>query len=475
MTRFWIAAALLLCGLLAPRPADAAPAPDTRPNILFCIADDASWAHFGANGERAIKTPTFDRVAREGVRFTNAFCSSPSCTPSRAAVLTGQAFSRLGEGANLWSTLPARFAVYPDLLEKAGYAVGAARKGWGPGSVSAGGRTRNPAGPSFSNFAQFLSQVPAGKPFCFWFGSQDPHRPYEKNARRPGDVDLAKIVVPAHLPDTPKVRADIADYLWEIARFDREVGELMAALEKSGQLDNTLVVVTSDNGMPFPRAKTNLYDWGTRMPLAVRWPARIKGGRVVTDFVSHTDFAPTFLLAAGLTPPREMTGRSLLALLTGNKVAGRVEAARDRVYLGRERHDSSRNLLGYPMRAVRTDDFLYIRNFAPEREPAQPTPRGADIDDGPTKRFVLDKQNEPAFRRFFDLSFAKRPGEELYDLRADPDQLVNVAARPERAAARKRLADDLDRWMRTTGDPRATNNGDLFDTFPFYGGGPKKP
>lgn len=152
---------------------------DSRPNILLAIADDASWAHFGACGDRVIRTPTVDRLAREGVGFTHAFCSSPSCTPSRGALLTGQSFWRLESGGNLWSVLPNKFRVYPDLLEAAGYHVGLQGKGWGPGDFKGGGWTRNPAGPLYKDFATFLRGVPAGKPFCFWYGSSDPHRPYD--------------------------------------------------------------------------------------------------------------------------------------------------------------------------------------------------------------------------------------------------------------------------------------------------------
>ena len=474
--RLCLIAVLLLAMILPAAGLEKATLDPARPNILFCIADDMSWAHTGATGDRAVRTPAFDRIAREGVLFPNAFCSSPSCSPSRAALLTGQAFSRLEEGGNLWGTLPAKFPVYPELLKKAGYAVGFTRKGWGPGNVSAGGRTRNPAGPSFRDFAAFLAQVPAGKPFCFWFGSQDPHRPYGTNARKPGDIDLAKIVVPPYLPDTPEVRADIADYLWEVGRFDREVGELVAALEQAGKRDNTIVVITSDNGMPFPRAKTALYDWGTRMPLAIRWPARVKGGRVVTDFISHTDIAPTFLEAAGLKPPDEMTGRSLLPLLTSGR-AGRIEAARDHVFLGRERHDNFRRengrAVGYPMRAVRTEQYLYIRNFRAERVHAGDMPeRNEDTDRGPTKSFLVERKEDLKVRSFYQLAYGKRPAQELYDLRTDPGQIVNIAARPEHAAAKGRLTADLDRWMQRMGDPRADGGkGDVFDTYPYYGGG----
>ena len=438
-----------------------------RPNILFAISDDQSWADTGANGNPAVWTPTFDRIAREGVLFAHAYCSSPSCTPSRAAILTGQAFSRLGEGGNLWSTLPARYPVYPNLLERAGYAVGHTGKGWSPGDVGAGGRKRNPAGPHYKNFETFLEGTPKGKPFCFWFGSLNPHRPYEKGSGLASGRRLSDARVPPFLPDAPEVRSDLLDYYTEIERFDREVGTLLRALERRGELDNTIVVMTSDNGMPFPRAKTNLYDSGARLPLAVRWPVRVRPGRRVEDFVSFPDFAPTFLEAAGLKPLPEMTGKSLLPILTSGK-SGQVERSRDRVYIGRERHTPTRpGGVGYPMRAVRTRDYLYIRNLEPDRWPAGDPEEYGDIDGGPTKAWMKAHREDAGVRPLFDLSFGKRPSEELYDLRRDPHQLRNAAERPDLSRVKRRLGRDLDRWMKRMGDPRASGEGEVFDRAPY--------
>ena len=277
------------CAALAvPRDGWARAAGDrSRPNILFCIADDWSWPHAYSVSDTVVKTPTFDRVVREGVVFRNAFVTAPSCTPSRGAIVTGQWHWRLEEGGNLWSTLPARFEVYPDLLEKAGYHVGMTRKGWGPGDFKPGGRTRNPAGPTYKDFNAFLAARPEGAPLCFWFGSNDPHRPYEwqsgvKSGMRPADVK-----VPAYLPDHETVRQDLCDYFWEIQRFDREVGEILKTLEAKGELDHTLVVMTGDNGLPFPRCKSNLYDSGTNVPLAMRWPGR-KGSRSASGSAART-------------------------------------------------------------------------------------------------------------------------------------------------------------------------------------------
>ncbi len=461
---------MLLAAWLAP----AHGAQNQRPNILFCLADDWSWPHAGAYGDQAIRTPTFDRVAAEGLLFTQAFCDAPSCTPSRAAILTGQAPHRLEEGGNLWGFLPKKFPVYTDLLESAGYKVGFQGKGWGPGNFKAGGYTRNPAGEHFKNFAEFLTAVPSGQPFCFWFGSQDPHRPYAKGAGIKSGLDAAKVKVPPFWPDTPEIRSDILDYFFEVERFDREVGAMIDLLAQHGQLDNTIVVVTSDNGMPFPRCKANLYEYGAHMPLAVRWPGHTRPGTTTGALVNLSDFAPTFLAAAGLKPPASMTARSLIPVLDGKANPG----AWDQTFLERERHANVRKGdLSYPMRAIRTRRFLYIRNLRPDRWPAGDPERWkdvgsfGDVDNSPTKEFLLDRRDAPGFQNFFALSFAKRPAEELYDLDKDPYDLRNLAASPDYAADLKTLRTALNRWMKETGDPRATSDADPWDHYPYFGGG----
>ena len=467
---------------LIPWLALAAHAADPRPNILFCLADDASWDHFGANGDRVVRTPNFDRVAREGVNFRHAFCSSPSCTPSRGALLTGQQFWRLEDGANLWSRWPNKFPVYPDALAKAGYHVGLKGKGWGPGDATFSGRTNNPAGLGVKDFATFLKSKPADKPFCFWFGSTDPHRLYDLGSGVKSGLKIADVQVPPYLPDTPAVRSDILDYYFEVERFDHDVGEMLKLLEDSGQLANTLVVVTSDNGWPFPHGKATCYDAGTRMPLAVRWPARIKGGRTVDDFVSHTDLAPTFLEAAGLKPWPEMTGKSLWPLLASEK-SGQIDAARDRMFFGRERHASVREgNVGYPVRAIRTARFLYLRNYEPDRWPAGDPPIYGDVDQhldiagSPSKQAVIEHGNQPAVKRLFDLAFSKRPAEELYDLDRDPWQTNNVAGQLEFAATQATLRRELDAHLAATRDPRSSGGGAQFDRYHYVTGDEiKKP
>lgn len=448
----------------------------TGPNILFCMADDWSWPHAGVYGDPVVKTPAFDRLAREGVLFENAFVTAPSCTPCRNAVLTGQWHWRLEEGGNLWSTLHPKYPVYPLLLQEAGYFVGHWRKAWGPGDWAALGREEDPAGPTFKDFPTFLKARPKDQPFCFWLGSSDPHRPYEWQSGVKSGIDTSRIHLPADLPDDELVRTDVADYFFEVQRFDRDLAAALELLEDAGELDRTIVVMSGDNGMPFPRHKCQLYDSGTHAPLAVRWPAKVPGNRRVTDFVSLSDLAPTFLELAGAAIPEQMTGRSFLSVLTSAK-SGRVDPARDHVLTGRERHGQSQekpNSGGYPMRAIRTDDFLYIRNFAPDRWPAGcPDAEKAfggnaygDCDGSPTKTFVLEHRDDPKFRMFYELAFAKRPGEELYDLRNDPHQLQNVAGLAEYKGTQQRLAKWLLDELKTTQDPRVVGGGEAFDTYP---------
>lgn len=455
------------CGAPAAGPMPA------RPNILFCLGDNYSWSHLPPYGCEAIQAPNFTRVAREGVLFRHAYAPAPSCAPSRSSVLTGQAIWRLDQGANLHGELPGRFAVYPELLERAGYRVGFTGKGWAPGSLDASGRKRNPAGEKYADFNAFLAQTPADQPFCFWYGDIYSN-PLGKPVVKDG-VDLDRLRIPPFLPDVEATRNDFYYYFQRLRRFDAAVGEMLAALERTGQFENTLIVFTADNGMDFPRGYPNLYDYGTRMFMAMRWGDRVRGGRVVEDFVTLTDLAPTFLEAAGVAVPAAMTGRSLMPILRST-ASGRIDPARDHVVTARERHAWARlGGLGYPMRALRTETFLYIRNFEPERWPAGDPDfvhfsQGiyGDIDRCATKSYLYENRNDPALRPLFELSFGRRPAEELYDLRQDPDQLRNVAGQPAYADEQRRLAADLLQRLRETGDPRALGQPAPWDGYPYH-------
>jgi N-sulfoglucosamine sulfohydrolase len=443
---------------------------DPRPNILLCLADDWGPNQASVLGDRFISTPTFDALAESGVLFTNAFVATPSCTASRAAILTGQWPHRLGEAFNLssnWTHIP---ALYTDLLRAAGYHVGYTRKGWGPGIHE--GRPINPAGEQFEDFEAFLSRRPPGKPFCFWFGSNDPHRPYEAGLAAKEGFDPGRAPVPSFLPDVPDVRRDLADYYAEIKRFDVETGRILEILSETAEAANTIVVMTGDNGLPFPRAKAHLYAAGTRAPLAIRWPAAARGGRRISDFVSFTDFAPTFLEAAGIPVPRIMTGRSLAPLLFGG-ASGRIDPRRDKVFTERERHTWCHpDGKSFPVRAVRTDAHLYIRNLRPELFPAghpflrreKNTPKGhVDCDEAPSKYFLIDHRDDPGAALFYRQAFARRPAEELYDLRSDPSELTNIAGDPARSRVLAELRRVLADWMKRTGDPRAEGETGLWD------------
>ena len=479
--------------LFLPLPASAA----DRPNILFAISDDQSWPHASAYGCTFVETPGFDRVAREGALFHNAFAPSPGCSPTRASILTGRHIWQIEHAGTHASSFPAKYTTYPDLLEAAGYVIGGTGKLWSPGNHRVDGRTRNPAGPSFDkrklqppakgirstdyaeNFADFLKQRPADKPFHFWYGASEPHRGFEKGVGLREGKKLEDAQVPGFLPDLPEVRGDLLDYAVEIEWFDRHLARMLELLEEAGELDNTLVIVTSDNGMSFPRAKANLYEHGVHMPLAIRWGARAKPGREIRDLVGFVDLTATMLEVAGVEPPTDHppAGRSILPLLLSEKSGWIEPETRAFVLCGRERHSSSRwRSLGYPQRAIRTADYLYIHNPKPERWPAG-APRRLDgpmhrayhdIDACPTLDAMVARADDPEFGKYLQWSVAKRPREELFLIKEDPDCLNNLAEDPEHRARRDALREQLMTALKATGDPRVTGNGDVFETYKRY-------
>ena len=490
--------AALVCIMLGLAPACSREL-SRRPNILLAISDDQSFPHASAYGATGISTPSLDRVAREGVLFTSAFVASPGCSPSRASLLTGLYPWQLEHAGTHASSFPSRFAVYPDLLEEGGYFVGYTGKGWVPGNWEAGGRQRNPAGPEynqrmlssvppgiaetdyFANFRDFLEARPPDRPFCFWFGAYEPHRDFGPESRTRSGKQMEDAPVPPFLPDTPEIRSDVLDYFAEIEWFDRQLGMMLDLLDQGGELENTLVVVTSDNGMPFPGAKANLYEYGIHVPLAASWPARIRGGRVLDALVSLVDLAPTFLEAAGVDQGSQpMSGRSFLPLLRGE--VGADKASRHSVFAGRERHSSSRHQnLGYPSRAIRTAEFLYIRNFAPQRWPGGAPQKfeedgrlgpmhGAyhDIDAAPALSVLIEGRNDPRIAPYFRLAVDKRPAQELYRVASDPGCLENLAEDDRYATVRAELSATLEGYLTQTGDPRMGPNGGIFETYPRY-------
>ncbi len=467
---------------------------DERPNILFIIADDASRDSMGAYGSTYVSTPNFDRIAREGVLFTQAYNCNPKCAPARACLLTGRYSWQLEEACNHNPFLSDKWLFYPYLLEQANYVIGYTGKGWGPGihNTIDAGRSKdkgNPAGHPYNNktlkppyqgianidyagnFDVFLDEKPADRPFCFWLGTKEPHRSYGKDNWKLDGRDLSKVTVPAYFPDNATIRGDLADYAIEVEWYDTHIGRALKHLEDRGLLDNTLVIATSDHGMPFPRVKGQIYDDGFHIPFAARWTDKIKPGRVVTDFVTFPDLAPTLLEVAGLPPHPQMTGRSFVTQLMATE-SGRIDAQRDHTLLGKERHDIGRTdgemlSVGYPARAIRTDQFLYVRNFKPDRWPGGDPKFGLlNCDGSPTKSYLTSLSMGDDEFRFYELSFGKRPAEELYDVSNDPDCVNNLAGNSEYAETKTLLWEQLRRELAEQGDPRIVGDGAIFDFYP---------
>ncbi len=474
--------ALLLAAALPP-----AHAAEKRPNFLFIIFDDMSWDSVGAYGNTWIKTPNLDRLAKEGALFRHAFTSNPKCSPCRASILIGRNTWQLEELSVHNSIFPRKWEVYPDLLEAAGYSVGLTGKGWGPGDFKNHGRTRNPAGPSFDehkneppasaigkldyakNFEAFLAQRKKDAPFSFWMGFQEPHRAYELHSGVRLGKKLEDIQVPPYFPDVRAVRSDLADYAVEVEWADGHIGRALAALEAAGELDNTLIIATSDHGMPFPYVKGQIHEDGFRLPFLARWGSTIQAGRVIEDFVNVRDIAPTFMELAGLKPHPQMTGRSLANLLRSEK-SGMIEG-RDVMLAGKERHDLGRpDNLGYPVRAIRTPEFLYVHNYHPERWPAcNPETNYGNCDDSPTKEVI-----KLLGGHFYNLSFGFRPADELYRLTDDPHGVRNLANDPAFAEKMAELRGRMMQMLKDEGDPRALGNGVIFDTYEYTGANPSK-
>lgn len=466
-------------------------AAEKRPNILVAIADDATWFHwrkYADENARFIETPTFDRIAEAGVLFENCYTPNPKCAPSRACFLTGRNSWQLEEAGNHCSLFPAKFDVLPDLLECAGYHVGYTGKGWSPGSWKEGGRTRNPAGPEYNdiklaetpttgiskcnylkNFESFLSGRDDGQPFYFWFGCWEPHRSYEFGSGFKSGKKLKDAMVLPYWPDNETVRTDLLDYALEMEWFDLQISRFMEVLEDKGELENTLILVTSDNGMSFPRCKGHVYDAGTHLPLAVLWPEKVSGGRTVLDFVSFRDMAPTLLEAAGVEVPATMSGKSFLPQLLSDQ-GGQIDDSRTHCLLGREVHDRSH----YPVRGIREKQMLYLRNYKPESAGDGPLviqhEKGYNagwIVDYPTDIEVL-KAYDAGNSAYYDMDIGPRAAEELYDLSKDPYCLHNLAANPEYAAMKKQLIRKMESGLIADEDPRMLGNGDVFESYPFF-------
>ena len=461
-----------------------------KPNILFCIADDQSFKHTSYQGTAELYTPNIDRVAKNGVVFNNAYTNVSSCAPSRAAILTGRNIWELEEAGLLFGGLPKKYTTFSTLLSQNGYSTGHSGKGYMPANKKEPYQTL-PLAPEFNdikmdapknmsnkdyaeNFKAFLSEKDDDKPFFFWYGSHEAHRAYHPGSGARAGKDISKIEVPGFLPNNDLVRNDIADYYNEIEWFDSHLGRMIKALEKAGELDNTIIIVTADNGMPFPRAKSTCYDYGTHMPLAICWGNKIKGGNRIDDFISFTDFAPTLLEAAGIAIPADITGNSFLDVLLSNK-SGQVDPKRDRVFTALERHTYCRpGGMPYPIRTIRKGDWLYIVNFEPDRWPAGnpdfDSPHQGfygDIDASPSREYLIANKDQASVKYYAGLSLEKRPKIELYNVREDPYQLHNLAKDEAYTNLCIELKADLFTYLKKTNDPRIHGKSP-WDNYPYY-------
>lgn len=465
-----------------------------KPNILFAIADDASFPHMGAYGTSWVTTPAFDRIAAEGILFTNAYTPNAKCAPSRSIILTGRNSWQLEEAANHVPFFPSKFLSFIEVLGDNGYYTGFTGKGWAPGNPGErNGKPRELTGPRFQthslkaptsaissndyakNFADFLDQKDGDEPFFFWYGSTEPHRAYEfqsgvnKAGKKLSDIDA----VPGFWPDIDSVRHDMLDYAMEIEYFDSHLQQMIEILEEKGELENTLIIVTSDNGMPFPRVKGNAYEWSHHMPFAVMWPNGIKEqGRTVDDFISFADIAPTVLELAEISPAEvdmpELTGKSLSGIFSSS-LSGRIEKGRNAIVIGQERHDVGRpNDVGYPIRGIITDDYIYLHNFEIDRWPAgNPETGYLNTDGSPTKTVILNRRKVAGSEYFWAESFGKRPTEELYLKKTDPECRNNLSLHPEHQSAKEALKSQLFDQLRAEGDPRMFGRGHVFDEYPY--------
>jgi len=485
----FFAAVIALTGVSSIAPAQQKAKADKRPNILFCISDDQSFPHAGAYGCKWVKTPAFDRVAREGILFTNAYTPNAKSAPSRSCIITGRNSWQLEAAANHWPYFPSKFKTYSEVLVENGYHLGHTAKGWAPGIVEKrDGNDRQLVGPTYNkyttqaptseinrndyaaNFRDFLENNTDDKPFCFWFGCTEPHRAYEfRSGVKKGEKKLTDInEVLKFWPDNDSIRHDMLDYAYEIEHFDEHLGRMLQILEENGLLENTLIVVTSDNGMPFPRVKGHEYEYSTHLPLAMMWKKGINNpGRKVDGFVSFTDFAPTFLELAGINPHKSgmqpFEGTSLSPVFD-NRANGR-----NFMVIGKERTDVGRpDDQGYPIRGIVENGYMYLRNFEPSRWPAgNPETGYLDTDGSPTKSFILNHRRLNGKSQFWDWNFGKRSTEELYQIVTDPYCINNLADLPEHASLKKQLESKLVAELKQEGDPRMFGKGNVFDKYPY--------
>ncbi len=423
------------------------------------------------------------------------------------------------------SGFPLKYKTFPYVLQEKGYFIGYTGKGCEPFNYELFGWKNNPAGPEFddikypesvfdtmqirnnpafkekysdytANFKSFFKEKKAGQPFFFWFGAHEPHRIFNEGEGKRRNRDINLVEPPGFLPDNETVKSDLMDYALEIEWFDHQLGQIIQYLKEIGEYENTIIIVTSDNGMAFPRAKANCYEYGIHVPLSIVWPGKIKPGKNEKTPVSLTSIAPTLFNILNISDHKMLpfSGEDITGLLLQDNPDHEKQNA---VFAGRERHSVSRWMnLGYPQRAIRTEKYLYILNLAPERLPAgSPQMMESDkpympyynhglneqgrftnaayldIDNGPTKTFFIENKDSPAVKDYFEMATSIRPFEEMYDIKSDQACLNNLADKPEYQVEKNILKKQLLEFLKNTEDPRIVGpNPYVFDTYPTFHG-----
>ena len=497
-----------------------------RPNILFVINDDQSHIHTSFAGSHFVNTPGFDKVATNGIYFTNCYAGSPGSAPSRSSLVTGRHHwqnEQAGQHASSWIK---KYIPFVDLLKANGYYTGYTGKGVDPfqyarNEADSLWRTQNAAGKAYNkykyekdtphdsrtangisrinyseNFRDFMQQRKDHQPFYFWYGSSEPHRAYEKGSWKRNGKKLDQVDIPGFIPDSEEIRGDMLDYAVEIEWADSHLCQMINHLDSIGELNNTIIIVTADNGMPFPRAKANCFEYGIHIPMAISYPNGFPAGRRVDDLISFIDLAPTILELAGIKPEgmQPLSGKSIVNILKSEKSV-LIDKSKKYVFAGRERHSSSRwNNLGYPQRAIRGTEYLLIWNIKPERWPAgapqamnkktgeiyhmygldqkgvhHPEFAFTDVDAAPSKSYLIENYNNPEIHPFFKLAYTKRPEFELYNVNSDPYCLNNLSGKPEYKEIEHEMKTELMKELKKSADPRVTGpEKEIFDTYVRY-------
>ena len=448
-------ALLLFLGSLLP---GLLPAASDKPNILFLLSDDHSVPYLGCYGNPDVRTPTLDKLAADGIRFDRFFTSCPQCVPSRAALMTGRSPVAV-RMVRFTSPLPEDTPALPDLLrDQGGYFTGIAGRSYHLDGPATGKKGAPRAAPVMGEvmdrmnlrtfkkradyveekggmtdfggkLAKFLDLAPKGKPWFFWLGFSDPHHPWTTVSSK-GKLDPAKITLPPHLPDLPEVRQDLASYLQEVEHLDEDIQGVLEVLEKRGFAENTVVVFMGDNGMAMPHGKGYLTDPGINTPCLVRWPGVVKAGQKAQNLLSGEDFAPTMLEAAGVTPPKAMSGISFLKQLRGQPFEPRKHIFAERGPHGGDggmRPDITANVFDLA-RCARSDRFKLIYNCTPHGA-VKPVDSAGDPSWKSIEAAHAAGMLSPEHARTYFTT--PRPTFELYDLQNDPGELHNLAGNPQ--------------------------------------------